>query len=124
VHSILPRPTTRVKPTSRCRSHPALSQTPAQQIGNYQQWLGFYNLPSRMASDMTPAEQSAMIQGLQFAPNSNAWLNIVGGNLNARATTAPQAPALGNTSFQQMLNYYNKFLGSNPATYAAGTLPH
>jgi hypothetical protein len=75
-------------------------------------------------SDMTPAEQSAMIQGLQFAPNSNAWLNIVGGNLNARATTAPQAPALGNTSFQQMLNYYNKFLGSNPATYAAGTLPH
>ena len=94
----------------------------AQQLPLYQDWMNFYNLPSRIQeagivpSDMTPAEQAAMIQGLQFAPNSQSWLsNIVSGNLGAPATTSKQAANLGTTSFNDMLKFYGPYIAAHPS---------
>ena len=101
--------------------------SPADQLIAYlQQWLPGYNIPNRMANtvfpgDMSIAQQAAMMQGLQFAPNSNAWLNaIANNNQNLPATTSPQAANLGPNTYGSMTAAFNRMLAAHPPMLGTG----
>jgi hypothetical protein len=96
------------------------SASPAQQINTYGAWLNHYNFGSKVnaaginLSQLTTAQQAALLQGFQFAPNASGWLNAFGrGDGSVPATTTNQADRLGNTSINDMAAYYGDLYGSN-----------
>jgi hypothetical protein len=97
-----------------------------QLVAYLQQWLPGYNIPNRMADvvspwDMSIPQQAAMMQGLQFAPNSSAWLRAVaGGDQGFISTKSPQATNLGNNSYGVMTAAFQKMLAANPPMLGTG----
>ena len=57
--------------------------------------------------------------GIQLRPNrAYQWAkDIVDGNYRSRATFAPQDPALGDTSFSDMVDHFTNKLRINPPLY-------
>jgi hypothetical protein len=54
-------------------------------------------------SELTPDQQFAVLQGMQFSPNGQAWKAALGqGNYNVPVTNTKQASALGDTSVAAM----------------------
>ena len=99
----------------------------ADQLTAYlQQWLPGYNIPNRMADiispwDMSIAQQAALMQGLQFAPNSNAWLHAVANNIgDLPATKSQQAANLGPNTYNSMTAAFQKMLAAHPPMLGTG----
>jgi hypothetical protein len=102
-----------------------LQQSPAQQINNYQNWWNSYGITQQLQavglqdlSGFTVAQQAALIQAFQFAPNhaGEIVLNVLNGNINIPATTSRQAADLGNTSFSAMSQtYLPRYVGGGGA---------
>ncbi len=95
-----------------------LQASPEKQLDAYRGYLEHYNFKGQMAkhgidvSKLTPDQQYAVLQGMQFSPNGQAWkAALAGGNLNVPVTNTPQAKALGTTSLADMAAYFGKSAG-------------
>jgi hypothetical protein len=82
---------------------------PEKQIDAYGDYLRHYDLAGQMQkhgvnlSELTPDQQFAVLQGMQFSPNGQAWKAALGqGNYNVPVTNTKQASALGDTSVAAM----------------------
>jgi murein DD-endopeptidase MepM/ murein hydrolase activator NlpD len=102
-----------------------LSMTAEQQIQFYSRWLDHYHFKEKLAaagidmSKLSPAEQAAILQAMQFHPNQRGgsattppdWMVEIGkGNWNTIATTSKQWGPLGKS-----LDDYRNFFKSQQA---------
>jgi hypothetical protein len=94
------------------------------QINAYGTWLDYYKFNAQMASysinvaTLPLPEQAAVLQGMQFAPNGKPWkVALAKGDLSIRTTTSQQAAFLGDTSINDMQNYYGTFFKKYPPVY-------
>lgn len=101
------------------------SLSPVDQIKLYGKWLDHYHFSEKMKkygidfAGMDPAKQAAIIQAFQFGPNAESWMAALGrGETSGRTTPTKQAHALGNTSIDQMTEYYKSLLkGDTSSNY-------
>jgi hypothetical protein len=99
-----------------------LKATPAQQLQAYagpSGYLANYGImdKARQAGldfpNMSAAQQAAFLQAANFAPGNTSWMNRwAQGDLTTPITTSPQSDALGDTSPNAMIRYYQGVLGN------------
>lgn len=95
-----------------------LQASPAKQIEAYGAYLDHYKFADKLKkngvdiSKYPPATQAAILQAMQFAPNSNKWLaKLAEGNKDIPTTNTKQAGALGSTSLSDMEKYFDSTIG-------------
>jgi hypothetical protein len=101
-----------------------LALSAADQTTDYGKWLDYYKFNAQMAkynlvlTSLPLAEQAAVLQGMQFSPNGQAWKAALANNDTSVPTTkSKQAAFLGDTSIGDMTDYYAGFFKKYPPVY-------